>query len=162
RNRATIFADIEIVYIPLDVGSQILRLQRGQIEVRQPLELRIAIGGGVEALAVLAELRVAISNLLGSFLRKLLLLCGRHIHEPYIRFVYRDPLNEKKLPVIWRPVGRLPSSALKLQQHAVRLGIAGIHYPKIGVLAIATSRCVCKFATLIGEDGAEVARLAIR
>src|SRR5262245_51143294 len=51
RNRATVFADIEIVYIPLDVGSEILRLQRAQIEVRQALELRIAIGSGVEALA---------------------------------------------------------------------------------------------------------------
>ena len=37
-NRASVFADVEIVYIPLDIAGQILRLEGSQIKISQTLE----------------------------------------------------------------------------------------------------------------------------
>src|SRR5579859_136567 len=71
---AAVRTDIEGVDVPLDIRCQVLRLQRGEIDVCQALELGIAIAGGVEAFSVFAESRLAISDLLGAFLGEQLLV----------------------------------------------------------------------------------------
>ena len=60
--RLAVVAELKVVDVPFDVGGEIHGLHRGQVEIGQPLEFRIAVRCGVEAFAVLAERGPVVSD----------------------------------------------------------------------------------------------------
>jgi hypothetical protein len=59
-----VFAEGEILNVPSNARSEIAWSHRGEIEVGEPLKVRIAIRHHIDAFAVSAEIRRAIENML--------------------------------------------------------------------------------------------------
>ena len=60
RNHLSVLRYVERLHVPRNVRGQVLRLLRCQINVGQPVKLRILVRGDVNPLAVFAEPSFAI------------------------------------------------------------------------------------------------------
>ena len=130
----------EPVDVPGDFRRQILRLFRGQIEIGQPLKLRVSVCCDVNAPAVLAELSPSVRNLLFRITRcKRCFLARGRIHQPQIRFIDGQIFLQQNFLVVRRPIERLPASSLQPRQQPVRFRFGRIHHPQIHVFSGASS-----------------------
>ena len=50
-----VFAERELFDVPWDAGGEVVRRHGGEVEVRQALEVGVAVGGEIDSFAVFAE-----------------------------------------------------------------------------------------------------------
>src|SRR5437868_9236668 len=132
------------------------------IEVCQSLKLGVFVGCNVDAFAIFAKLAATISDLCATLWSDKGFLAVARFYNPQIALVRRNFLAYKNLAIIRRPIERLPSSALKLCEHAIALGIRPLNHVPINLLSISPRRSLTEFLPVLLPYPRHLPRSAIR
>src|SRR5437016_13864932 len=86
-HRVAIPGQLEVLDIPMNVAGEVGVLFGSQIDERQSLKLRAAIGCRIDPSTIPAETRVGVQNLFRGLGREAGLLAGSQIQQPKMAFV---------------------------------------------------------------------------
>ncbi len=160
RQGLAVLRQIEALDVPLEVRRERGQLLRGDVDVAEPLELAVLVGGHVHAAAVGREHAGAVGDVLRRVRSSGRLLAVRRIDQPQRALGNRRELHDQQAAVVRRPVDRLPAAAGHLHHQLVGLRIRRIHDVEIAVGAVAAGRTVGQPIALGAPDGAAVLRAA--
>ena len=140
--------------VPLNVVREKLVTARLEIEICKALEFRSAIRYVIDALSILAELRIrAVENRFAVTRRRDQLLCaGLDIERPEIALVSRSEIRQDQLAIVRRPIEHGPIFTRKLSDHVVRFWVVRIDHVDIQILPVAPVRRIGKQLSGVGPN----------
>ena len=142
--------------------GQVSVLFRRQINASQPMKLRVAVGGDINSLAILAEPGSSVRNLFCSTLRGDQRPLSRdQVQQPEITFIGGDVFTDQQFAIVGEKIEGAPAATLHLRQHPVGFRIRGIHHPQINVLSIAPGRAINKLVARVRPETARVSGFAV-
>ena len=159
---ASVGRQVELVHVPRDAAREEPIASRCEVQVGEALELRLAVGRDVDALAVATELSRAVGDAVARLLRReQRFRTARDVDEPEIAFVDGDRLRQQDLAVVRGPVGGLIAAALQLEHHAVARRLGRVHHPQVQIASVAARGHVGVTVALVRPGAADVPRLAV-
>src|SRR6185369_95534 len=124
-----------------NVGGEVLRLSRGEIDVGKAVKFGVFVGGDVDAFAVFAEGAPRVMDLVFRFRigrGESSFLAARCVDEVEITFVGGDFFDSEEFATVRRPGGDGPAAAGVLCQEPIGFRIARVHHVEVDVIASAS------------------------
>ena len=147
RERLAVLRQVEALDVPFEVGGERRQLLRGDVDVAEPLELAVLVGGHIHAAAVGREHGGPVRHVLRRIGQRRL-LAVRRIDQPQRALRNRRELHDQQAAVVRRPVERLPAAASDLHHQLVGFRVRRIHDVEVAVGAVAARRAVGKAIAL--------------